>query len=79
MSGEGYVYLMEWRYTDDGWEVWAFDHWLDVMDSNPERKVVAVFLTYELTNRQLKCAVNNTLRATDYCKCPKGSSWAINS
>lgn len=68
MSGEGYVYLLQWQVAEDGLEVWAFDHWSEALDSGCEKFVVAVFSMKKLTGRQQMASVKNTIRILDYRK-----------
>ena len=68
MSGEGYVYLLQWKNTDDGLEVWAFDHWSHALDAECEKLVIGVFLLKALTSRQQMASVRNTFRIYDYRK-----------
>lgn len=68
MSGEGYVYLLQWQSTEDGLEVWAFDHWSEALEAGCEKYAVAVFLLKKLTVRQQMASVKNTIRILDYRK-----------
>lgn len=68
MSGEGYVYLLQWQRTEDGLEVWAFDHWSHALEADCEKLVVGVFIIKKLTKRQQTCSIKNTIRILDYRK-----------
>lgn len=68
MSGEGYVYLLQWQVAEDGLEVWAFDHWSEALGAGCEKYVVGVFMLKKLTNRQQMASVKNTIRILDYRK-----------
>ena len=72
MSGEGYVYLLQWAVKEDGFEVWAFDHWSEALGADCEKYVVGIFKIEKLTGRQQLASVRNTIRILDYRRiCPE--------
>lgn len=74
MSGDGYVYLLQWQAAEDGLEVWAFEHWSEALDAGCEKYVVGVFMLKKLTSRQQMASVRNTIRILDYRKSPPALS-----